>query len=1054
MFAPNRSRNDVSNNIFKHTRIALNAPSIPAIDHQHRDRIELIKQAIDDAAHLLPTQAPIRVFVHHNTLHAFEDRDFDDAIELASAAFGSHAYLPEHRYREKLARGRILPRDLSAELVEDLGDNADQFLGFLGTRFHLRLAMLQHPLRHGSQAELQWLIAETDTLRAFRSETPSALREQMIEETRRWVLRDLLDEKKSDQDLARTLFSEFPRHKIEKWKGTTWEAVTLRLLWEAIHRAVTKLPADGPGVASSSRPHERPVRESDFDVRDLVDQELIRFCGVYLDQGVATWTLPERQQGFLHSWMNLFADTKPVKSWMHELPGEIQRIRQRGWTPVEIINDALDSMGIPAADIEAYLRQTLFALPGWAGMILQLETTAQWVPFPAKSGSLIEYVAVRLILEKLAIRHTTKFQNSHQHDYTSDGSDPAGALPKADEALRRTHLVFQLAQVIGWKPEFLARLSASEWRQLIREIESFTARDRQRIYQHAFERRLRIQTLDAIGNKREASSAASCDPEFQLVCCLDEREESLRRHVEEVAPRCETFGIAGFFGVAMYYKGLHDASFIPLCPIAMTPRHYVEEEVENSFSKTHDRRTTTRRRIGKLTHRLYYLSRSAVGGAVTALLGALASAPLVAAVLFPRLTTQVRRKFAGLWRSPPITRQTLESTTGATNDDGRVIGFALDEMIAITARVLGDLGITKHFSRIVVFLGHGSSSLNNPHSSAYNCGACGGGNGGPNARALAGMLSDPRVREGLRLKGIQIPDSTVFVGACHNTCDDSVEYFDLDRLPSTHRKEFETTQAALLEACQRNAQERCRRFESAELFIAPENAIRHVQARASDLSQVRPECGHATNAVCIVGRRDRTKGLFMDRRTFLASYDPTSDTDEFQVLERILQGVVPVCAGISLEYYFCYVDPSRYGCGSKLPHNLAGLIGVMDGAASDLRPGLPWQMIEIHEPVRVLFVVEARPPDVLRVLSRNPDLSRLVTNHWVQLATLDPNSSKIHFFHQRDFEEYLPESSELPKVSSSVEWFRGWRDHLGFACVVPTNNSASIHHGNRNKGIK
>ena len=29
----------------------------------------------------------------------------------------------------------------------------------------------------------------------------------------------------------------------------------------------------------------------------------------------------------------------------------------------------------------------------------------------------------------------------------------------------------------------------------------------------------------------------------------------------------------------------------------------------------------------------------------------------------------------------------------------------------------------------------------------------------------------------------------------------------------------------------------------------------------------------------------------------------------------------------------------------------------MDGAASDLRTGLPWQMVEIHEPVRLLFVV-------------------------------------------------------------------------------------------------
>ena len=72
---------------------------------------------------------------------------------------------------------------------------------------------------------------------------------------------------------------------------------------------------------------------------------------------------------------------------------------------------------------------------------------------------------------------------------------------------------------------------------------------------------------------------------------------------------------------------------------------------------------------------------------------------------------------------------------------------------------------------------------------------------------------------------------------------------------------------------------------------------------------------------------------------------------------------MPVCAGISLEYYFSYVDNEGYGCGTKLPHNITGLIGVMNGHASDLRTGLPLQMVEVHEPVRILFVIETTPDD-------------------------------------------------------------------------------------------
>src|SRR5207248_10823313 len=108
------------------------------------------------------------------------------------------------------------------------------------------------------------------------------------------------------------------------------------------------------------------------------------------------------------------------------------------------------------------------------------------------------------------------------------------------------------------------------------------------------------------------------------------------------------------------------------------------------------------------------------------------------------------------------------------------------------------------------------------------------------------------------------------------------------------------------------------------------------------------------------------------------SYDPTQDDAAGSILAGLLRAVIPVCAGISLEYYFSRVDPTGYGCGTKLPHNITSLLGVMDGAASDLRPGLPWQMVEIHEPTRILFIVETTPQAMLSILDRNPALNRLV----------------------------------------------------------------------------
>jgi hypothetical protein len=262
-----------------------------------------------------------------------------------------------------------------------------------------------------------------------------------------------------------------------------------------------------------------------------------------------------------------------------------------------------------------------------------------------------------------------------------------------------------------------------------------------------------------------------------------------------------------------------------------------------------------------------------------------------------------------------------------------------------------------------------------------------------------------------------------------------VVYFDLDRLPRTHRQEFEQARRRIDQARERNAHERCRRFESAPLELTPREALEHVETRAEDLSQARPEYNHATNALCFVGRRHWSRGLFLDRRAFLTSYDPTRDDRDHTVLSRILQAVIPVCAGISLEYYFSRVDEDGYGCGSKLPHNIASLLGVMEGASGDLRPGLSKQMTEIHEPLRILFVIETTPEAMQSIMDRNELIGRLVRNGWVQLATLDPETRVIHLFGRGAFSLYQPESTTIPVIGGSLDWYRGRRDNLEFASI-------------------
>jgi len=420
----------------------------------------------------------------------------------------------------------------------------------------------------------------------------------------------------------------------------------------------------------------------------------------------------------------------------------------------------------------------------------------------------------------------------------------------------------------------------------------------------------------------------------------------------------------------------------------------------------------------------------------TAALGLLSAVPLIGHLLAPRRYALLRDWLNNAFLPKPRTELTLMRNTAQSQGalKGLLTGFAPAEKTDRVASVLGPAGLTSGFARLVVILGHGSSSLNNPHESAHDCGACGGRRGGPNARLFAAMANRDEVRDRLRERGLDIPEDTWFVGGYHDTCSDDVEFFDLDALPATHETELNHIRASLDMARARNAHERARRFESCPPRADPEAALRHVEERSEHLAQPRPEYGHCTNAVCVVGRRNLTRGLFLDRRAFLVSYDANQDSND-QSLAALMAAVVPVCAGISLEYYFSFVDNDRYGCGTKLPHNVTSLLGVMDGHASDLRTGLPWQMVEIHEPVRILFVIEATPERLSKVIDASASLKQLVENRWIRVATIDPASGRVHVRRNSGFEEFDERLERLPVALSSAEWYSGKLQHLPMAWI-------------------
>lgn len=326
-------------------------------------------------------------------------------------------------------------------------------------------------------------------------------------------------------------------------------------------------------------------------------------------------------------------------------------------------------------------------------------------------------------------------------------------------------------------------------------------------------------------------------------------------------------------------------------------------------------------------------------------------------------------------------------------------GFTLAEQVNFTETGLRLFGLTANFAPLVLFCGHGSTTENNPYAAALDCGACGGSHGDPNARVLAGMANRAEVRAALRDRGIVIPGETWFLAGKHMTTTDEVRLYDLEDVPPTHGAAVARLVAALARARDHAAAERCKSLPGTRRGLTPERAARAVLAKSADWAQVRPEWGLSSNAAFIVGRRALTKGLNLQARAFLHSYDPDQDHTG-KVLETIMTAPMIVGEWINMEHYFSAADPWTYGSGTKVLHNVVGGIGVMLGRQSDLQTGLPLQTvnngsIRYHEPMRLLIVIEAPPDRITPIIQRHEVLQHLLHHQWVTLTAMAPDSGEI-----------------------------------------------------------
>lgn len=691
----------------------------------------------------------------------------------------------------------------------------------------------------------------------------------------------------------------------------------------------------------------------------LVHPILFRIISNFLDQGISHWPVALPEENFWQCVIRLVDD-----SFIPLYPlGEPESRALLEKDPETAIHYCLRRLVGDETLFGTYLLEMSLAHPGWSGMVHVIETRPESLLFK-RAVSLKEFIAVELLMQ-LAILNLKLGPRFPSVEDT----------PSLDE-------VDSFATALT-SPAIPKHLQA---------------------WQEAMELSLYAELLSAV--KENPSSAASKEAaSLQALFCIDDRECSIRRHLEELDPTIETLGAAGFFGIEFFYKGMKDIYPVAQCPAVMSPKHLIVE----SHPQSAETNSTVSRRAFEPTHPLK-------NWLVTQTVGISYAARLALEVFRPGLKTPSLAKLGSFEHdsSLHLFRDQEEHTP-----DGRMLGFSREEAADRLESFLQSIGLTDNFASVVMVIAHGASSANNPHFAAYDCGACSGKPGAPNARAFAQMANDPDVRQILSARGITIPDHTRFFPALHDTTRDEISYFDLKHAENPLPAEFLRFQRTMKEALRRNAHERCRWFELGPKSRNFQTAAEHVKLRASSIFEPRPELNHSNNLYCIVGRRTLSRGLFMDRRSFLHSYNPESDP-EGRILARIFSQVIPVCGGINLEYYFSRIDNSMYGAGTKLPHNVVGLLGVANGVEGDLRTGLPSQMIEVHEPARLLIAVEQTTEIVDLALTQIGAFKEWLDHQWVRVAAINPIDRTPQYLTPAGWKaSEIPENFSPPRARSS-----------------------------------
>lgn len=689
------------------------------------------------------------------------------------------------------------------------------------------------------------------------------------------------------------------------------------------------------------------VSSQDWD-RFLVAR-ISSWAASYFDSGQAIWRAADSRLGVFESWkreaeIDLTPEISGLKGFrkiVQSLPDNYLQAAQK----------ALDVLGVPDDGLPFYLHRLLLRVGGWAAHAARLDWDSEL--YGKRGGYMVEFLAVLLCWEACLLR----------------------SLP-----VRELNLSWMSAK------KNLSELTeeTNESGELAQSV----------LLQDAFELAIQRELFEKFKGAGTIRSKTSNPTLAQAIFCIDVRSEVFRRNLEQADQRIETMGFAGFFAFPIQFVPLAHGEGEAQCPVLIPTGPTVLEVATDKA--THE--AAYKKRV--LHHQVSQVWRSFKSGAVTCFSFV---SPLGISFL-PKLFTDS----FGITRPVPHPDKAGLKGLGSDrkgvslqegNHGDLMVGIPLASRIQMAKNALKAMSLTENFAPFVLVVGHGSTTVNNPHATGLDCGACGGHTGEANAKVAVAVLNDAAVRQGLLAESIVIPEDTLFLACLHDTTTDEITIYNERDVAAERMAALAEVKASLAKAGQAARSERALRM------AIDKNQDKEIIARSKDWSQVRPEWGLAGCEAFVVAPRERTKNIDLGGKSFLHSYDWKKDAG-FSVLELIMTAPMVVTSWINLQYYGSTVDNKHFGSGNKTLHNVTAGLGVLEGFSGDLRVGLPFQSVHDgekyqHEPARLSVLIEAPLDAMNEVLAKHPSVKNLCENRWIHLFALD-EQGKVAYRYDRD----------------------------------------------------